>query len=89
MKKKKMLQRSPVYLAYTGIALIILIAISFLITVIYEWLVPPTDMHLLGLLSAALFFYLGPLACVLLLLAVIAKIWLSFINRKNSSHKDS
>ena len=81
MKKNEFFQQMTSRFYKIGKALIILVISSFIITAIYEWLIPPTDMHLLGLLTTILLFYVAPIAFILLLLAGLGKIYLSIINR--------
>lgn len=55
-------------LLLTGGALVLLTLIAFFATAIYETIVPPTDMHLAGLLTAVMLFYVAPFGGVLLVL---------------------
>jgi len=50
-----------------GAALILLTVIAFIATAIYEWMVPPTDMHLPGLVTAVMMLYVAPIGGVALL----------------------
>ncbi|WDE96340.1 hypothetical protein PQO03_11530 [Lentisphaera profundi] len=89
MKKNEFIQRITSWFYYIGFALMILVITTFLITVIYEWLVPPTDMHILGLLTAILLLYVAPIASILLLFAAFGKIHLSFIKRNKENNDNS
>lgn len=51
-------------------------------TALYEALVPPTDMHLPGLLTAALVLYLAPVGVVLLVLGLAAGAWAWWLDRR-------
>jgi len=51
-----------------GGVLVLLTLLAFLATAIYETIVPPTDMHLSGLLTAAMMLYVAPVGGILLAL---------------------
>ncbi len=79
--------RLAILTCWLGGALIGLTACSLLITFIYEWIVPPTDMHPLGLLSAVLLFYLAPVGAALVAVGGILWIGATFATRKDHSPK--
>ncbi len=68
-------------LLWTALACLTAPAIALLGANLYEHLEQPTDMHLPGLLSAALVFYLAPVGVVLLLLALLAGAWAWWLGR--------
>lgn len=76
------LQRTAKWLCLLGFGLAGLTVIVFTVTMVYEWIVPPTDMHLLGLLSAALLMYTAPPAAVLLVVGGLT--WLGLAASKRS-----
>ena len=64
----------------------LLTAIAFAATAVYEWIVPPTDMHLPGLLTAALILYAAPIGSILLVVGGLIKIGVSFAHCKKTSN---
>ena len=82
--RKPFLQRTTAWLCCFGGGLIFLTVIAFVATAIYEWIVPPTDMHLPGLLTAAMMFYVAPIGGIMLTLGGLMWVGLSFAHRKRS-----
>ena len=70
-----------------GGALVLLPIIAFLATAIYETMVPPTDMHLPGLLTAAMLLYVAPVGGTLLVLGVLLWIGRSFVDRRSGRQR--
>ena len=66
-----------------GGALVLLTIIAFLANAIYETMVLPTDMHLPGLLTAAMVLYVAPVGGILLLLGGLIWIGSSFVDRRS------
>lgn len=66
-----------------GGALVLLTIIAFLATAIYETIVPPTDMHLPGLLTAAMMLYVAPIGGILLVFGGLMWIGISYGNRRS------
>ncbi len=59
--------------------------LAWLGAALYEELVPPTDGHLPGLLTAALVLYLAPVGLVLLILGLLASVLAWWLGRKRAS----
>ncbi len=74
------------WLCWLGGGLLLSTAVALAASVIYEWIVPPTDMHLPGLVSAAMMFYAAPIGVILLALGGVMKIGISFAHRKKTSN---
>jgi len=72
-----------IWTCWLGVALLGVTGLSLLVASVYEWIVPPTDMHLLGLLSAAMLFYLAPVGAALIAIGGTAWIGVAFATRKN------
>ena len=70
-------------LLWGALACLLLPALALLGTALYEELVPPTDMHLPGLLTAMLVLYLAPVGAVLLVLAFAAGLWAWWLRRES------
>ena len=68
-------------LLWGALACLLLPALAWLGTALYEMLVPPTDMHLPGLLTAVLVLYVAPVGVVLLVLALTAGGWAWWLGR--------
>ena len=68
-QEKLILQRVAAWLCCLGGGLLLLTAIAFAATAIYERMVPPTDMHLPGLLTAVMILYAAPIGGILLAMA--------------------
>jgi hypothetical protein len=66
-----------------GGALVLLTVIAFLTTAIYETIVPPTDTHLPGLLTAAMMLYVLPVGGILLVSGGLMWIGSSFVGRRS------
>jgi hypothetical protein len=66
-----------------GGALVLFTLIAFVSTAIYETVVPPTDMHLAGLLTAAMAFYVAPVGVVLLILGGLTRLGVFLLCRKS------
>jgi len=66
-----------------GGALVLLTIIAFFATAIFETIVPPTDMHLPGLLTAAMMLYVAPVGGILLVLGGLVWIGSSFVGRRS------
>ena len=66
------LRRVARRLLWGALACLALPALALLGTALYEGLVPPTDMHLPGLLTAVLVLYVAPVGVVLLILGLLA-----------------
>ena len=73
-QRRPIFQRLTAWLCWFGGGVLLLTAIAFAATAIYEWIVPPTDMHLSGLLTAVIMFYVAPFGGVLLALAGLMRI---------------
>ena len=86
---KSILQRVTAWLCWFGGGLLLLTAIAFTATAIYEWIVPPADMHLPGLLTAAMILYVAPIGGILLVLGGMMWIGVSFANRRKSTDNSS
>jgi hypothetical protein len=65
-----------------GGALILLTLVAFFGCAIYEWIVPPTDMHLPGLLTAVMMFYVAPIGGVALLLGGLMRMLASLLEHR-------
>lgn len=63
------------WLLWGGLACLALPALALLGAFLYETAVPPTDMHLWGLLAAFLVLYVAPVGVVLLALWLAAAAW--------------
>ena len=73
-----------------GGALVLLTIIAFVATAIYGTVVPPTDMHLPGLVTAAMMFYVAPVGGILLVLGGLMRIGVSFVDRSSGrQHTDT
>jgi len=70
-----------------GGALVALTLVAFVATAIYETLVPPTDMHLPGLLTAAMMLYVAPIGGVLLVLGGLMWIGIVFAGRRSKRER--
>lgn len=68
-------------LLWGALICLVLPALAWLGTALWERLVPPTDMHLPGLLTALLVLYLAPAGLVLLLLGLAATAWAWWLGR--------
>lgn len=75
------LRRTARGLLWGGLICLALPALALLSTYLYGRVVPPTDMHLPGLLSALLLLYVTPVGLVLLLLALAAGAWVRWLGR--------
>jgi hypothetical protein len=84
-QRKSILQRGAAWLCWLGGGLLLLTAIAFAATAVYEWIVPPTDLHLPGLLTAAMMFYAAPIGVILLALGGLMRIGTSFAHRKTTN----
>ena len=69
-----MLSKLRAVLFWGGIGCLLITMIAFVGTAIYEWIIPPTDMHLPGLITAVLMFYVAPSGVVLLVLRGLLRI---------------
>lgn len=85
-QRKSILQRFTAWLCWLGGGLLILTAIAFASTAIYEWIVPPTDMHLPGLLTALMMLYAAPIGGLLLALAGLMRIGTSIAHRRRTAN---
>ncbi len=56
------------FLLIGGCILVALTGAALLGAAIYEWFVPPTDMHLWGLLAAAMLMFAAPIGVVMICL---------------------
>lgn len=74
-------------LCMAGGALVLLTIIAALATAIYETIVPPTDMHLPGLLTAAMMLYVAPVGGILLVLGGLMWIGISYGNRRSGGQR--
>ena len=70
-----------------GGALVLLTLIAFLATAIYETIVPPTDMHLPGLLTAVMMLYVAPVGGILLVLGGLTWIGISLVDRNSGRQR--
>jgi hypothetical protein len=70
------------WLLWGALLCLVLPILALLGTALYERLVPPTDMHLPGLLTAMLILYVAPLGLVLLVLGLAAGGWAWWIGRR-------
>jgi hypothetical protein len=68
-------------LLWGALVCLLLPALAWLGTGLYEKLVPPTDMHLPGLLTAVLVLYVAPVGVVLLVLGLTAAGWAWWVGR--------
>jgi hypothetical protein len=75
------LRRVARRLLWGALACLVLPALALLGTALYEELVPPTDMHLPGLLSVVLVLYVAPVGVVLLVLGLAAAGWAWWLGR--------
>jgi len=73
-QRRPIFQRLTAWICWFGGGLLLLTAVAFAATAIYEWIVPPTDMHLPGLLTAVMMFYIAPVGGILLALAGLMRI---------------
>lgn len=67
---------------FAGCALVMITQLAFLATALYETVVPPTDMHLPGLLTAVMMLYVSPLGVVLFVVGGLVWVRLYFLDRK-------
>jgi hypothetical protein len=77
------------WLFWLGGGLLVLTGIAFQATAIYEKIVQPTDMHLPGLLTAAMVYYAIPLATILLASAGLMRIGAVIVRRRKSAENIS
>ena len=77
------LARGAAWLFFFGLGLLLLTLLAFAATAIYEWISPPTDMHLAGLLTAVLMFHVAPVGAVLFASGGLAWIGLTLAQRRN------
>ena len=85
-QEKPILQRVTAWLCWLGGGLLLLTAIAFAATAIYEKIVPPTDMHLPGLLTAVMMIYAIPIGVILLALAGLMRIGASIAHRRKTTN---
>ena len=79
--QKGYLLRISQFLCFTGGGIFFLTVIMSLTTAIYEWMFPPTDMYLLGLLTTAMMFYAAPIGVILLILGCMIRVGHALNNR--------
>ncbi len=70
------------FLLLAGSSCVLLTAIAFVATAVYESIVPPTDMHLPGLLTACLMVYLAPVGGIAIIVGGLLSISVLFIRHK-------
>lgn len=70
-----------------GGALVLLTISAFFATAIFETIVPPTDMHLPGLLTAAMMLYVAPIGGILIVLGGLMWIAISYGNRRSGRER--
>ena len=87
--RKSFLLKAPARLCCLGGGLVLLTVIAFVATAIYEWIVPPTDMHLPGLLTAAMLLYVAPIGGIIFIIGGTMWIGVSFASRKKSTDNNS
>ena len=71
-----------------GAALILLTVIAFIATAIYESMVPPTDMHLPGLVTAVMMLYVVPIGAVALLFGGLMWVGGSLVERRSKRKRE-
>lgn len=82
-KQKRILCRKMARIAcFTGCALVMITQLTFLATVLYGKIIPPTDMHLPGLLTAVMMLYLAPLGSVLFVVGGLLWMSIYFLDRQ-------
>ena len=72
-----------------GAACLCVVVLAFVATAVYELIKPPTDMHLPGLISAMLMFYLAPVGGILLILGGVLRFGALIILRRNAKKNGS
>ena len=70
-----------------GGLLVLLTIIAFVATAIYETIVPPTDMHLPGLLTAAMMRYVAPVGGILLVSGGLTWIGMFLVGRSSGRQR--
>ncbi len=88
-RKLLFLRKTARVLCLGGGALVLLTLIAFIATCIYEWFVPPTDMHLPGLLTAIMMFYVAPIGGVALLLGALMRTMASLLKHRDLAKNSS
>jgi hypothetical protein len=81
--------RAAAWLCWSGGGLILLTLVAFVSAAIYEWIVPPTDMHLPGLLTAVMMFCVAPVGAILLALGGLMRLGLFLAYRRTSTENTS
>ena len=69
------------WLLWGALICLVLPALAWLGTALYETLAPPTDGHLWGILAVALVLYVAPVGVVLLVLGLAASAWTRWLGR--------
>ncbi len=78
------LRRTVRRLLWGGVVCLILPALVWLGTALYEQLVPPAEGHLPGLLTVVLVLYVAPVGVVLLILGLVAGGWAWWLGRERA-----
>ena len=73
-------------LFYTGCTILLVTVAVSVGTALYEWIIPPTDMHLLGLLTAVMIFYVAPLGAILFVIGGLTWLFVFLATRKHSGN---
>jgi hypothetical protein len=81
------LQKTARIAFLVGSTLVLLTLIAFLATALYEAIVPATDMHLPGLLTAVMMLYVAPVGGILLVLGGLTWIGISLVNRSSGRQR--
>lgn len=72
-------------LVIAGFMLLLLTAVSYIGTAVYEWFAPPTDMHPAGLFTAVMMLYGAPAGVFLLVCGGLARLIGFFADRLNAA----
>lgn len=67
----------------------LLIVIAFATTAVYEWVKPPADMHLLGLITATLMYYGAPVTVFALVIGGLLRMTVHFGRRRELEKSNS
>ena len=83
--RRPFLLQTAVWICCFGGGLVLVTMIAFMVTAIYERIVPPTDMHLLGLWTTVMMFYVAPVGGIMIVLGGLMWIGVALAQRSKST----